>query len=50
MIKAFQLNLRAKIILILGCYILGILIIDFASYDDFNTTEKKSRYWNSPTA
>ena len=41
MIKAFQLNLRAKIILILGCYILGILIIDFASYDDFNTTEKK---------
>ena len=41
MIKAFQLNLRAKIILILGCYILGIMIIDFASYDDFNTTEKK---------
>ena len=41
MIKAFQLNLRVKIMFILGCYILGIMSMDFVSYDDFNTTEEK---------
>ena len=40
-IRAFQLNLRVKIMFILGCYILGIMIMDFVSYDDFNTTEEK---------
>jgi two-component system, NtrC family, sensor kinase len=41
MIKAFQFNLRIKIMFILGCYILGIMSMDFVSYDDFNTTEEK---------
>ncbi len=41
MINAFQLNLRVKIMFILGCYILGIMSMDFVSYDDFNTTEEK---------
>ena len=40
-IKAFHLNLRVKIMFILGCYILGIMSMDFVSYDDLHTTEEK---------
>jgi two-component system, NtrC family, sensor kinase len=39
--KAFHLNLRIKIMFILGCYILGIMSMDFVSYDDLHTTEEK---------
>ncbi len=40
-IKAFHLNLRFKIMFILGCYILGILSMGFISYNDLRTTEEK---------
>jgi two-component system, NtrC family, sensor kinase len=39
--KAFQLNLRVKIMFILGCYILGIMSMDFVSNDHLHTTEEK---------
>jgi two-component system, NtrC family, sensor kinase len=39
--KAFHLNLRVKIMFILGCYILGIMSMDFVSYDHLHTTEEK---------
>lgn len=41
--KAFHLNLRSKIMLILACYILGILGMGFVSYTDLRTTEEKNR-------
>ena len=39
--KAFHLNLRIKIMFILGCYILGIMSIGYVSNDDLRTTEEK---------
>lgn len=41
MIKSFHLNLSVKIIIVLGCYILGIVSMVFVSYDDLRTTEEK---------
>ncbi len=41
MMKVFHLNLRVKIMFILGCYVLGILSMGFVSYEDLRTTEEK---------
>jgi two-component system, NtrC family, sensor kinase len=43
-IQAFQLNLRVKILFILGCYILGILGMGYISYEDLRTTEEKIEF------
>ncbi len=42
MIKALHLNLKFKIMFILGCYVLGILSMGFISYNHLETTEEKT--------
>jgi two-component system, NtrC family, sensor kinase len=41
-IKALRLNLKFKIMFILGCYVLGILGIGFVSHNHLQTTEEKT--------
>lgn len=41
MLRSFQLNIRSKIMMILSCYILGILGMGYVSNDDLRTTEDK---------
>jgi len=42
MIKGLHLNLKFKIMFILGCYVLGILSMGFISYNHLETTEEKT--------
>ena len=44
MIKALHLNLKFKIMFILGCYVLGILSMGFISYNHLETTEEKTEF------
>ena len=38
---ALQAPLRTKILFILGCYVLGIMVVGYISYDDLRTTREK---------